>query len=169
MFHESPMVNFNKNNPFIMIAKRRYDHILDDIQIFGADCIRFTIINSIINIIDIGLGIVLIWYNIKYFIPMVVYLVANILLNILGIILFRRKAKYFMSSHPQMQNFDKISSMEVNVILTMNNEDILKCVNGLYELHGELTATRKYYKSMLVLHGVMEIIICILYTLTLLI
>ena len=158
MYQQTPMVNFNKNNPFIVIAKRKYDQILDSIQLFGSRCIRNMIINIIILLITITLGGIYI-YKENTYILIIISVFLLIFFDILCILLFRRKIKYFMTIHPNMKEFDRVSSAEVNDILTLNNEDVLKCVNGLYELHGELTATIKYYNVAFLIYYGIELVI----------
>lgn len=161
MYKTSPMESFNKNNPFIIIAKRKYDNIVDLIQAFSKNCIKGFIINTILCIlINIFLVIktVIIHDNYWLYGISVVFIIGIFL----SIYLYRRKIRYFMALHPNMKEFDKISELGVNDILALNNEDVLKCVNGLYELEGELYATKNFYSLTLKVYVVVEIIVLVL-------
>ena len=161
MYQMSPMENFNKNNPFIVVSKRKYDKIMDDIQMFSANCIRDSIINLAIWLFNLILGIIYI-YNTNDYIFLSSAIIILLIFNLLNMYQFRRKLKYFISLHPNMKEFDRISSLEVNNILALNNEDVLKCLHGLYELNGELISTKRYYHIGLIIYGLIESVIAII-------
>lgn len=158
MYQRSPMENYNKNNPFIVIAKKKYDAIIDGIQSFGRDCIRISVINFIIWLILVCLQNYIAFVTANYIIANFVISIT-LAINALTIYRYRKRIEYFISAHPSMQKFDKLSALEVNDILILNNEDILKCVHGLYELHGELKATKDYYDLFLKLYIVTELFV----------
>lgn len=158
MYQTSPMENYNKNNPFIVVSKKKYDTIVDDIHLFGKSCIKWNIILIICWIINVAISVFYIVYNKDYLhcLSIIILLAIGIIISIL---LFRRDIKYFMISHPKMKEFDRISALEVNDILALNNEDVLKCLHGLYELHGELNATIKFYKILYDFYLAFEIVV----------
>ena len=159
------MENFNKSNPFIVISKKKYDSILDDIQLFGKSCIKYSFINILLYLCIFIVSGIYLYLNSSDINKIVSVLVINIFIIIINIIFiyhYRRKIKYFISEHPNMKEFDRISSLEVNDILALNNEDVLKCLNGLFELHGELKSAREYYSIFLKFIGLLEIVFSIL-------
>lgn len=158
MYQTSPMENFNKNNPFIVISKRKYDKIVDDVHTFSKNCIRWSIIIIAIWLIEASIATFFFINNkIDLFHLITIPLLAIYI--IITVFVFRRKIKYFMIIHPNMREFDRISSLEVNNILALNNEDVLNCLHGLFELHGELIATTKYYNMIFNMYLAIEIIV----------
>jgi hypothetical protein len=140
------MENFNKNNPFIIIAKKVYDNIIDLTQDFSKSCIKSSIIVLILYIIIIPFYAYNMFINIGYIFSISV-MIGLLMLNMFMIYKYKLRIDYFINSSTTMKEFSRLSELEVNDILTLNNEDVLKCVHGLYELRGELKATTKFYKN----------------------
>lgn len=160
MYLKSPMENYNKNNPFIIIAKKAYDSLVDNIQIFGKRCISYTV------------SILLVWtlfaivemYNMyitKSYVIGIIKIASFALINIGMVYNYRKKIEYFISGSPAMQEFSRLSKLEINDILALNNEELLKCVYGLYELRGELKATTRYHYSYFAIHILLGILVII--------
>ena len=153
MYLKSPMENFNKNNPFIIVAKKVYDRLIDEIHLFSREYIRILIINGTISLIAIGLMVYTFinsLYSSLYLIVAVIMLVGTIMIMMMNLLIyskFRKIVKYYMGYHPALIEFSRISKMEVSDILSLNNEDLFNCVNRLYEAYGEFSATKKYYPT----------------------
>lgn len=143
MYHKSPMENYNKNNPFIIIAKKTYDLIVDRVHAFSKECLKMFIINAILSVIAITLAILYIIFSKCYFLSIVIGLIVS--LNVMSYFRFKRTVRYFMVEHPSIVEFSRLSELEVNNILSLNNEDLLNCIHGLHMIRGELTCTRAYY------------------------
>lgn len=148
MYIESPMEKYNKNNPFIIVAKKTYYSIIDGIHDFTKMCVKFIIPSIILSVIFIVFNLYAIFINIDTIFgnAMMVFLILN---NFIFWYTFRKKINYFISKNAAIQEFSRLSELEVNAIIALNNEDLLKCTYGLYELRGELTATAKYYRIIL--------------------
>lgn len=157
MYQTSPMEKFNKSNPFIIIAKKSYDSIIDSLQAFGKDCIKATIVNFLMWAVLTTSQIYIITTDISYIYKGIVIIVVTLLINIFLIYAYRKRIGYFITMHTAMKEFDRLSNLEVNDILALNNEDILKCINNLYTLHGELTATIRYYHVFLPLYALVQV------------
>ena len=145
MYQTSPMEKFNKNNPFIIIAKRKYDNITDDIQDFGKDFLLLIFIQSIISLLCTGFCAYLASVTGKDII--ITIPLVSALIIIIQSFTWREQAAYFVTLHPAMKEFERLCNLEVNDILVLNNEDIMACIQGLYQLHGELITTKKYYTN----------------------
>ncbi len=157
MYVRSPMEKFNSSNPFIIICKKKYDEIVDLLQLFVKKSIKSIIINSIIGLITfIAYWYVLYLTRYNQAKPLII-MIFILIINILSAIWIKNKIVYFLSKHPQMQEFSRISELEINDILALNNEDVLKCSNGLYEIKGELLATIKYSKWIFGIIGFIEL------------
>ena len=50
-YNPSPMENFNRKNPLIIIAKKKYDKIVDSIQEFGRNFLQSLIFSITITVI----------------------------------------------------------------------------------------------------------------------
>ena len=57
---------------------------------------------------------------------------------ILLILRGRKLIAYFLKEHDAMLLFDKVSNMQMNEILTLNNEEILDCIFKLENMKGEM-------------------------------
>ena len=57
---------------------------------------------------------------------------------ILLILRGRKLIAYFLKEHDAMLLFDKVSNMQMNEILTLNNEEILDCIFKLEYMKGEM-------------------------------
>lgn len=162
MYIKSPMEKFNSNNPFIIVCKKTYDNIVDTLQLFVKESIRLIIINLIIFII-LAILYIYMFYLSRY---MDIYLLLIFILcgtiNIFTALCINHKIKYFLSLHPSIQEFCRISELEINDILVLNNEDVLRCSEGLHEVKGELNTTSKYYKRILIFFGIFEIFLIII-------
>jgi len=154
------MEKFNKNNPYIIIAKKVYDSIIDKIQIFGKLCVLSTIIFIIAQCIITSVLIINMIFN-KQYLFNIIAIIILFLSHVSYIISIRNKIQYFISSSPAIKEFSRISELEVNDILALNNEDVLKCVHGLYELRGELTTTNKFYNFMFYVNIGIEVVLLI--------
>lgn len=157
MYQTSPMENFNKNNPFIIIAKRTYDTIMDTIQEFGKACIKATILNLSMLLILLGVNIYTMIINPSRIILSTITIILTITINVLLVYSYRRRIAYFITRHSTMKEFERLSNLQVNDILALNNEDILRCINGLHSLHGELTATMRYYHILLPAYSLFQV------------
>ena len=149
VYQTSPMENFNKNNPFIIIAKRTYDTIFDTIQEFGKTCIKATILNVSVWIILVTAYVYLMITKPSEIIGAILMIVFTAVVNVVSIYSYRKRIAYFITMHHTMKEFERLSNLQVNDILSLNNEDILKCINGLHSLYGELTATVRYYHLLM--------------------
>lgn len=156
MYSSSPMERYNKNNPFIIIAKKTYDKIVDKLQLMGKECIIVSIVNIVLLILFIASRCILVINNDSLMLS-VILILALLVINILSIYHYRSQIAYFISLHPAMKEFDRLSKLEVNNILSLNNEDILNCVHAMHTLYGELIATTKYLRILMVLLSIVEI------------
>ena len=162
MYIESPMEKYNKNNPFIIIAKRLYYSIIDNIHDFTKMCITFTILNIIISLTYVAINLYGIFSNVIFNVESAIVLMSIIVIN--NFILwykFRKKINYFISNNEPITEFARLSELEINAIIALNNEDVLKCIYDLYELRGELTTTVKYYRIALEQYISFELILTI--------
>ena len=163
MYMKSPMENYNKNNPFIIIAKKTYDTIIDTLHNFTKLYIRNIIIIGLICAISIGVNIFTFCFTLNY--PNIIASVLSIVSFLLLYFGFKRELAYFINGNQAMMSFEKLANLEVNAILTLNNEDILNCVNTLYSLLGEIRACIRYFKyfsvAIIVLNIVVTIITCV--------
>ena len=143
---QSPMERFNKNNPFVILSKKKYDTIIDMMHDFSKKSILrlviaaiITGITTILSVIDYifvkSPGTTIFWFG-------VIISSALILLTYREL---KRKINWFFQNHPCMQEFERISKLEVNDIIALHNEDILNCLNGLHYLEGELNSETKYF------------------------
>ena len=160
MYIQSPMENFNRNNPFIIIAKKLYDNIIDLVQEFSKDIIQFYIMNGIVWILSAILGVTSL--VLKTYIPYLIFVIGMLVIFIIVANRWTNAIHYFMTDHFAMKEFDRISAMQVNDILTLNNEDILNCVQHMHELRGELVATKKYYIIFMTICLVVQVLAILL-------
>lgn len=134
---QSPMEQFNKNNPFVIIAKKTYDTIIDIIHSWTRDYIKQSITIVILYLISSGIVLYSSLY-VKLDIDIIFYNIILLIVNIVNIFSYRKKISYYLYEHPSTIAFDTMSKMEINEILVLNNEQMLECIYGLKELHGEL-------------------------------
>ena len=161
MYIQSPMEKFNKNNPFVILAKKEYYELSDNIQEFTRLTLIHQIIVGICFIIDIILALFPTISCIKRntilsntHIYMFLTLLIILALNILMIINFKKILKYYLYDNEGIIDFTKISEAEVNDILALTDEDLLQCLHKLYCVKGEFKQQSKYfllnYKLLLV-------------------
>lgn len=147
MYIESPMENYNKNNPFIILAKNRYHDIISRIHQFTAyalsGMLTYIIIYAIYLVINIvgyyGFGMKSHVFN----------CVCACVFILFYYVKFKEKLEYFMRDNEAMQEFEALSSLEMSDILTLNNERVMNNVNQLYSLSGELKAVMEMYKIVI--------------------
>lgn len=144
MYIESPMENYNKNNPFIILAKNRYHDIISRIHQFTAYALSGMLTYIIICAIYLAINIVGYYgFGMKSHIFNCMWACLFI---IFYFVKFKEKLKYFMRDNEAMQEFEALSSLEMSDILTLNNERVMNNVNQLYSLSGELKAVTEIYK-----------------------
>lgn len=147
MYIESPMENYNKNNPFIILAKNRYHDIISQIHQFTAHALSGMITYTIICAIYVAINIVGYYgFGMKSYRFNCVWACLFILFYFVK---FKEKLKYFMRDNEAMQEFEALSSLEMSDILTLNNERVMNNVNQLYSLSGELKAVMEMYKIVI--------------------
>lgn len=158
-YTETPMQNFNRSNPFIILAKKRYDAIIDEIQNFSKFFIKNNIRTAALLLLSIIWNLVLFYIhkiNIAYTIELILFILAYIYINFY----FYHRISFYLKEHEIMKKFDELSSLQMNQILTLNNEDILNCLYGMNILYGELLSEFKYGKK--ILFGFFLLLVCII-------
>lgn len=143
-YHPSPMENFNRKNPIIIMVKRKYIIINNEIQNFSKNIIQCGIYALVSTLFSI-LSCLIVHVDFVYYLPLF------ILWILMGIALYLaiKKLKYYSVGHPAINNFSKISDMQMNEILTLNNEEVFNCLIDLSTLYGELSMERKYVIKIL--------------------
>ena len=144
----SPMEKYNKNNPFIIIAKKQYYTVIDSIQDWTKDYIFHLMIELVLLLSGIALSI---YMYIKSNESLIFIVSVNILLSaaiLLLYIRFKRKIRGYLHEHSSMKEFDRLSKLEINEILTLNNENLFECIHGLYQIYGEIIKEHFYYKEI---------------------
>ena len=138
-YNPSPMENFNRKNPLIIIAKKKYDKIVDSIQEFGKNFLRSLIFSITFTIISM-LVMFFLFISKKYDVSLSIFILLILIYAffILLILRGRRLIAYFLKEHDAMLLFDKVSNMQMNEILTLNNEEILDCIFKLENMKGEM-------------------------------
>lgn len=147
MYIESPMENYNKNNPFIILAKNRYHDIISRIHQFTAYALSGMLTYVIICAIYLAINIVG-YYGFGIKSHSFNCLCACVFI-LFYFVKFKEKLKYFMRDNEAMQEFEALSSLEMSDILTLNNERVMNNVNQLYSLSGELKAVTEMYKIVI--------------------
>lgn len=144
----TPMSQYNKSNPLVILSKKQYSEIMDSIQAMSK---RF-ISNSIFMACILGVFLIV---EVLYGILAHITYLKGLELGIIFIILccigfgyflrFRSLTDRFLHQHEAMQEFDRISNLELNDILMIGNEEVLICLHKMYELSGEIRIERKYF------------------------
>ena len=146
-FSQNPMHEFNRNNPFIILAKQNYAEIMDRIQTLARVFILrlgLSLTGDILSIVAVAVY----WF----FMPFTDALIFTILSTIFIIgttslaIYSRWVMRYYMLEHEGIKQFDRVSNLELNEILKLNEVDIINCLYGLKELSGELRVCDKALK-----------------------
>lgn len=140
MYIVSPMENYNKSNPLVHLAKRKYDQITDDIHKHTKSLVElsicmvlyFLILSVVYFVFDHIVDTWIVWYNLTFI--------------ILFIAVYLYRISYYSNDHQGIKTFSELSKKEMSEILIMNNEDIMNCVNLLYELHSAMQVEFTMYK-----------------------
>ena len=103
MYIESPMEKYNKNNPFIIVAKKTYYSIIDGIHDFTKMCVKFIIPSIILSVIFIVFNLYAIYINIDTIFgnAMMVFLILN---NFIFWYIFAKKLIILFQKMRQFKN-----------------------------------------------------------------
>lgn len=145
----SPMSEFNKSNPLVMLCKREYTNIINDLQNCSKIFLqRMIAIGVLFLFLIAGLTVGIVLPNVPLIIGASLAVLVILVMCLLYYLFYRRIAMYYMHDHRGMREFDRISDLELNEILKIGHEEILNCLHGLYELKGGLEATVRFIKSI---------------------
>ena len=160
---QSPMERFNKNNPFVILSKKKYDTIVDTMHDFSKSSILRLGISSVLVIVMTIVSFI------DYFLAkssgITLMLSGASISSVIILLIYRelkRKISWFFQNHPCMREFERISKLEVNDIIALHNEDILNCLNGLHYLEGELRTEKNYFTKLINGIIVLEVIMILI-------
>ena len=147
----TPMSQYNKSNPLVILSKKQYSQIMDDIQSMTKKFIQ----KMIFSLILIGIfGVIELLYGIFAHITVErgfllgFFFVITLIIGFGYYLRYRTLVDYFLHRHSAMQEFDRISNLELNEILMIGNEEVLECLHNMYELYGEIYVEKKYFSYL---------------------
>lgn len=147
----SPMSQYNKSNPLVILSKKQYSDTMDFIQTMSRQFIEKIIVSGILVAI---LGILFLVYGILNHIGYYEGTILGIIFVVFVGISSGYYARYyhlvdrFLHQHEAMQEFNRISDLELNEILMIGNEEVLVCLHKMYELSGEIRIETKYFSLL---------------------
>ena len=138
----SPMSEFNKSNPLVMLCKKEYINIMDTLQSCSKSFVERVIALGVTMLVSIGLLILAIVTGVRWLLyASIIWICVGLIFDLLYYLYYRRSVYYYMRQHRGMIEFDRISDMELNEILRIGHEELLVCLHGIYELKGGLDVT----------------------------
>ena len=137
-YERSPMSEFNKSNPLVILSKREYSNIMDLLQAGSKDYVKRIIAIAVLLIFLIGETALSIFYVQECIVPVSICVGFGIVFAIVYLIYYRHVAILYLHKHRGMREFNRISDMELNEIIKIGHEEILSCLHGLYHLKGGL-------------------------------
>lgn len=148
----SPMSQYNKSNPLVILSKKEYDSIIEKNQLISKNfliiCILL-ILTGTIFLISASVDIFIFDHRSLYRVFGIILSLIFFVCSDTGIIFHTlRRLKYFTHTHPGMLEFNEISSKEMNEILMIGPEDLLQCLHNMYTLEGEINSTSNYLKFL---------------------
>lgn len=132
------MENYNKSNPFVIMAKNKYYEIIDLIQSISSAWILRGIIEIFYIFLLTAIGLLL---HLNYIIGWLLFFGILLALDFANKYLTIRE---FLVNNKTMQDYDKLANLEVSEILSVNNEQMMASINSLFELSGSLKTTREF-------------------------
>lgn len=144
VYIKSPMENYNKSNPFVIMARTKYYEIIDLIQETCSQWICRSIIDGVILVVFSILGVIFTHITHEPLTYIVIWIIVFISLYILECIYKYYTMNKFLVNNETMQNYDKLANLEVSEILSINNEQMMMCINELFELSGSLKTTKNF-------------------------
>lgn len=158
MYIQSPMEAYNKNNPFVIIAKKRYDIIMDSFSAFSKKAIVIFVAMVIMLIFHISQVTIMHikGYNITGYL---IFISMSIIINISLFLYMRIMLKRYLQKDEAILEFSRLSELTVNQILTISNEDILRCINLLYNMEGKFSIESKVFIILQYTAIIMQLII----------
>jgi hypothetical protein len=137
------MSNFNKSNPYVILINKEYDEILNFLERQSKKIVKYFIWMGINLFLAIALYIAVGILNEHWF-RSIAYLIVFIYLDARIIYSHRDAIGLYMHSHPAMLEFAKLSKLEVNDIIAMDNVDILNARYRLCGMRGAMEADFEY-------------------------
>lgn len=152
----TPMENFNRKNPFIILLKKRYDAVNDLLQDTASILIK-NIIFSIISLFIYSIfciNSIIIFNSFIMIIPLIIYIAIIIPM----VLTYINRIQFYMKKHPSMIEFDKLSNLQMNEILILNNEDIMNCLYNMNIMYGEMKMEFQYKKCIIIITDIICVI-----------
>lgn len=148
-YNANPMSQYNKSNPFVMLAKREYTDIMDTLQEAAKYLMKYTLISVILFFFAFVAPIV--YYFVCFMSLMDMIILGSLVLVLLVLLLlfyflYKKKLKEYIGSSEAMKDFDRISNLELNEILKISNEELLVCLHKMYSLKGCIDTEMRYMK-----------------------
>lgn len=144
----TPMSQYNKSNPLVILSKKQYSAIMDSIQNLSKGYLQRTIPSVIFVVIFLFLEVIYgILAHVTYMkgFELGAVFVILCLINFGYYLRWRSLTEHFLHRHEAMTEFDRISGLELNDILMIGNEEVLGCLHKMYEMSGELSIEKKYF------------------------
>ena len=142
------MINFNRQNPLIILTKKAYIDYNQNLQ----STVRSTVLYSIILVAclivvtfftfgaSINAGMISIIFNILIFVSFVAYTY--------------REIRFIVSDSDLIKEFDKVSNAQLNEILALNDEEVFHCLGSMRELNATVTCLKKFIPIYAALLGI---------------
>ena len=147
-----PLINFNKNNPFVIQAKFIYENILNSLNKYIKRLIIVCSIKLFLLLFIIIIGLITTKkFNTISICTILLYITLN-----LSILINHIKYIHSVINNEIIFKFQNYSNLSISEISEINNEDLLNITLELYKLNGDIN--RNPYINILY-----EIIICLLF------
>lgn len=151
---ESPMQNFNRNNPLVIKAKYRYDDLQVERERFTKSIVLFT---SIILSFVLIIGVVLVLYHIPVRTTIAVLLTCAIIYISMIYELF-----YKTISDPINSKIDKMVSLEMSEVMNINVEYVQDVIDELNHTIGKTTGAHISFRFLSTSIIVVEILLLVI-------
>ena len=150
----NPMENFNRSNPFVILSKREYDSLMDDLQKTAKNGLAYSIAIVMILIIGIIISFVGVRSGVYTISTMGLANGISIFFTAIMIVHFYLILDRYQNKNPFLIEFEKIANASFNDIVDMSSEDVLKGLHSLYRVRGQLEIEKWYLNTLFQLVGV---------------
>lgn len=147
-YQSTLMENFNKSNPFVILSKREYATIMDDIQSMTKMGLSYFLILGILFVLKIGATVASIMLHTNDVLIGVIRCIILIAIAICQWLYFYNTLNRYQNKNPQLIQFERISNSALNDVVNMSSEDVLKSLHGLYQVRGQLERESYYMKKL---------------------
>ena len=142
------MENFNKSNPFVILSKREYATIMDDIQGMTKMGLTYFLVLGILFVLKMGATVASVMLHTNDALIGVIRCAILIAVAICQWLYFYNTLNRYQNKNPQLIQFERISNSALNDVVNMSSEDVLKSLHGLYQVRGQLDRETFYMKKI---------------------